>query len=388
MLTRIFGAVTGGRLNLRAAANSSAAIIASIPNETLLILSEYNDTWYAACYGAHMGFVKKQYIALTEWASAFEMSGTVTGGALNLRRTASISADRLVQIPDNTVITIVDFDANSPWYITDYAGYTGYVMKQYVSVSPSASAWCYGQVNVNELNVRRQPSISAKRWNSVWPIHRIVLIKDAASEWYESLYRGEPAYIAKRYINTLKTPVHSNIVDRMLFMAMPELGRNKAAYFNGYSGEWCHRFADWLAMNAGMPQDMVPNTSNCGTGIVWFINDPNSCGFYFKSPEHKARFISNYSAVRHLTPRLTAAEMAYVPTPGDYIYFRWANAASHINVSHVGIVAAVGKNTLTTWEGNSGSKVASRTFALNDTRIVGYGKPNYAAVQKKQQTIK
>ena len=35
MLTRIFGAVTGGRLNLRAAANSSAAIIASIPNETL-----------------------------------------------------------------------------------------------------------------------------------------------------------------------------------------------------------------------------------------------------------------------------------------------------------------------------------------------------------------
>ena len=36
MLTRIFGTVTGGRLNLRAAANSSAAIIASIPNETLL----------------------------------------------------------------------------------------------------------------------------------------------------------------------------------------------------------------------------------------------------------------------------------------------------------------------------------------------------------------
>lgn len=57
-------------------------------------------------------------------------------------------------------------------------------------------------------------------------------------------------------------------------------------------------------------------------------------------------------------------------------------------VSHVGIVAAVDKNILTTWEGNSGSKVASRTFALNDTQIVGYGKPNYAAVQKKQQAIK
>ena len=62
MLTRIFGAVTGGRLNLRAAASSSATIIASIPNETLLFLSEYNDTWYAAYYGAHTGFVKSNIL--------------------------------------------------------------------------------------------------------------------------------------------------------------------------------------------------------------------------------------------------------------------------------------------------------------------------------------
>ena len=388
MIPRIFGAVTGGRLNLRMAADSSASILASIPNETLLIVTEFNGTWYATTYGERTGFVMKQFITLLNLADATQMSGMVTGGALNLRRTASTTADRLIQIPDTTEITVIDFDPSGLWYITDYNGFTGYVMKQYVIVSQPVPNWAYGQVKSNALNVRRQPSISAKRWNSVWPIHRIVLIKDAAPEWYESLYRGEPAYIAKRYINTLKTPVHSNIVDRMLFMAAPELGRNNAAYFNGYSGEWCHRFADWLAMNAGMPQDMIPNTSNCGTGMVWFINDPNSCGFYFKSPEHKARFISNYSAARHLTPGLTAAEIAYVPTPGDYIYFRWANAASHINVSHVGIVAAVGKNTLTTWEGNSGSKVASRTFALNDTRIVGYGKPNYAAVQQKQQAIK
>ena len=62
LLTRIFGAVTGGRLNLRAAASSSATIIASIPNETLLFLSEYNDTWYAAYYGAHTGFVKSNIL--------------------------------------------------------------------------------------------------------------------------------------------------------------------------------------------------------------------------------------------------------------------------------------------------------------------------------------
>ena len=39
MIICIFGAITGGRLNLRAATDSSAAIIASIPNETLPMLT-------------------------------------------------------------------------------------------------------------------------------------------------------------------------------------------------------------------------------------------------------------------------------------------------------------------------------------------------------------
>ena len=39
MITRIFGTVTGGRLNLLASADSSASILASIPNETLLVIT-------------------------------------------------------------------------------------------------------------------------------------------------------------------------------------------------------------------------------------------------------------------------------------------------------------------------------------------------------------
>lgn len=344
MIIRIFGTVTGGRLNLRMAADFSASILASIPDGTLLVVTEHDDTWYAATYGAHTGFVMKQYITLLNLANATELPGEVTGGALNMRRTASTSADRLIQIPNNTAITVIDFDADSQWYITDYNGYTGYVMKQYVAVSQPVAGWAYGQVNVAELNVRREPSTTGERWNNVWPLNRIVLIKDAVDGWYESLYRGQPAYVAKEYINVLGTSVHTSIVERMLFMVTPELGRDDVAYFNGYSGEWCHRFVDWLAMNASMPCNMIPNTSNCGTGMVWFINNVNSNGFYFKNAENKMRFINNYSAVNHLDSALTAVEESYVPAPGDYIYFRWANAASSINVSHVGIVATVGED--------------------------------------------
>lgn len=39
MITRIFGTVTGSRLNLRTSADSSASILSSIPNENLLVIT-------------------------------------------------------------------------------------------------------------------------------------------------------------------------------------------------------------------------------------------------------------------------------------------------------------------------------------------------------------
>lgn len=130
------------------------------------------------------------------------------------------------------------------------------------------STWRYGQVKSNALNVRREPSRKARRWNNVWPMNRLVLVKPGGVDgWYETLYRGEPAYVMAEFIKLLDDPVPNSIVERMMFMALPDNGRSKSIYFNGYNGKWCHRFADWLAMNAGMPKEMIPDTSNCGKGI-------------------------------------------------------------------------------------------------------------------------
>lgn len=247
----------------------------------------------------------------------------------------------------------------------------------YTTINSPIKDWIYGQVAVDELNVRRLPSTSAKRWNNVWPHGRIILIKDATDGWYESLYRGKLAYVAKEYITILNAPVHTQIVDRMLFMAIPELGRDNAKYFNGYSGAWCHRFADWLAMNAGMPITRIPNNSNCGSGIVWFINNINSGGFFFKNPTHKSRFVNNYRASIQLSPNLTAADIAYVPIPGDYVYFRWNKAGKNVSVNHVGIVSSVESNMLSTWEGNSSHKVVQKVYPLGAAEIIGFGHPRY-----------
>lgn len=240
------------------------------------------------------------------------------------------------------------------------------------------NTWRYGQVKSNALNVRRKPSRKARRWNNVWPMNRLVLVKPSGVDgWYETLYRGEPAYVMTEFIKLLDAPVPSSIVERMMFMAEPEKGRSKSIYFNGYGGKWCHRFTDWLAMNAGMPKEMIPNTSNCGKGIVWFVANQNKGGFFFKSAEHKARMIRAYSALADLLPDLSEAETAYVPQPGDYVYFRWKKAADTVNVSHVGIVSTVTPEHIITWEGNASKKVAQRTYSLHDTQILGYGRPQY-----------
>ena len=304
--------------------------------------------------------------------------GQVINGALNLRCESSVNSKRIIQIPKYARICIIDsFDE---WCLVEYQGFIGYAMKQYIETQDVISSWVYGYTSCDDLNIRREPRRSAGRWNNVWPENRIVLVKITNENWYETLYRGEQAFVSAEFITLLDCKVPSDIVQRMLYMVEPEIGRVNSVYFNGYTGQWCHRFADWLAMHAGTPKNLIPNTSNCGKGIVWFVNDAESGGFYFKNAEHKARMISNYSTIRHLPKELTEEEAAYIPSPGDYIYFRWRNAAKDVNVSHVGIVSGVSEDKLTTVEGNAGGAVANRSYALNDDRIVGYGKPRYDAV--------
>ena len=113
--------------------------------------------------------------------------------------------------------------------------------------------------------------------------------------------------------------------------------------------------------NAVISKEMIPNTSNCGKGIVWFAINPNSGGFYFKSAEHKARMICAYSALDGLPYELTEEEQTYVPQPGDYVYFRWENVENRVNVSHVGVVAVATQEYIITWEGNASKKVTQRT---------------------------
>lgn len=57
----------------------------------------------------------------------------VVNGALNMRKSCSTSATRVVQIPNNSNIT-VEPTSNNAWFAATYGSHTGYVMAKYVQV--------------------------------------------------------------------------------------------------------------------------------------------------------------------------------------------------------------------------------------------------------------
>lgn len=77
---------------------------------------------------------------------------------------------------------------------------------------------------------------------------------------------------------------------------------------------------------------------------------------------------------------------AYVPKPGDLIYYDWEDTGKGDNAGapdHVGIVTACDGKTITVIEGNKNNAVGYRKIPVNGKTIRGFGVPNYASLADK-----
>lgn len=70
------------------------------------------------------------------------------------------------------------------------------------------------------------------------------------------------------------------------------------------------------------------------------------------------------------------------PEVGDQVFFY---ASGDIN--HTGIVVRVVGGSVVTVEGNSSDQVAERCYSTSDSKIAGYGRPNWAAVDGKDINV-
>lgn len=132
-------------------------------------------------------------------------------------------------------------------------------------------------------------------------------------------------------------------------VALTQEGNGGDTYWSWYGfssrEEWCACFVSWCADQCGyIEAGVIPKFSLCSAGMEWF--------------ESQGQFMDG----------------SYVPATGDLVFFDWGNDGS---VDHVGIVESVVDGNIYTVEGNSGDKVARRSYPIGYGQIVGYGVPIY-----------
>lgn len=216
------GKVINGSLNLRKTASKSSTALASIPNGTSLVVSEYqtDPTWYCTTYNGNSGFVMAQYVQLGT-ALAYE-SATVINGNLNFRKYPDKGAGAYCQINNGTNITVQRH--NSTWCSTTYNGNSGFVMTQFLNIGGSTGGstgdggtlvfgtvfdGCWAASINNDIPVRMEPSTSSEKVDAItgaqpyqcgtfsgkWSITQ-------QQEWlrYMAPHGGRPGYVLAKSI--------------------------------------------------------------------------------------------------------------------------------------------------------------------------------------------
>ena len=119
-----------------------------------------------------------------------------------------------------------------------------------------------------------------------------------------------------------------------------------------YTDPWCAGFVSAVAETLGLTAWIFPE---CG------------CGPMIDSYRRAGRWME---------------DDAWLPTPGDLIFYDWEDIGTgdnRGNADHVGIVDAVDGERITVIEGNCGKIVATREIRRDGRNIRGYGLPDYEA---------
>ncbi len=138
---------------------------------------------------------------------------------------------------------------------------------------------------------------------------------------------------------------HREIID--VYNSHSPIARNYAVQ---YYDAWCATFVSACSIKLGMTH-IIPTESGCGQMVELF----KELGEWDENDDR-------------------------VPNVGDIIFFDWDDSGDGDNTGwpdHVGIVAKVSGNIITTIEGNKDDCVSSRILQVGDRYIRGYGVPNY-----------
>jgi len=226
-----------GSLNLRTEPYGS--VIATIPQNAIVQVQQKGSTWSYIVYSGSYGYVMTAYLTFSAEGSATETTETPTAsptstpaptdttadavtittatvqtpsGSLNLRASASTSAQIITTIPRLTCVAVLT--QGDTWCQVLYNSYTGYVLTTYLSftavtvtATPTATvdasngvtAWVY--TASGSLNLRESASSSAAVLVAMPRLSQVTLLSQGTT-WCQTQYGTLVGYAMTAYLTT------------------------------------------------------------------------------------------------------------------------------------------------------------------------------------------
>lgn len=161
---------------------------------------------------------------------------------------------------------------------------------------------------------------------------------------------------AERIINLATEQIGYKETPENITKYAAEISQKWPDFYNGSKGDgktwgcaWCDIFVDWLFLHefgeANALYMLCQPKKSAGAGCKFSRQYYEREGQLFKEPK-----------------------------PGDQIFF-----GPIANSNHTGIVTKVEDGRVYTVEGNSGNAVKAHSYALNNSKINGYGRPRWTA---------
>lgn len=202
-------------LRIRSGAGTNCSVIGYLNNGTELIITGESGNWYAINHNGQTGYVSKDYVQVIDNPSSNTSSSNRSGNVvnitsyLNVRSGAGTNHSVIGHLNNGAGVTITGESGN--WYAISYNGQTGYVSKDYISVSSSSNNTSPSQpttsnrsgkvVNVtSNLRVRSGASTSSSVLGYLLN-GASVTITGENGNWYAISYNGGTGYVSKDYIS-------------------------------------------------------------------------------------------------------------------------------------------------------------------------------------------
>lgn len=226
--------VNASSVNVRSGAGTNNGVVATLAlNTSLTVVGEEKDgngtTWYKVKYDGGEGYMHSDYVTISDdnnnnnnnngGTTTEPRTGTVNGDYVNVRTGAGTDNSRVTSLSNGTAVTIVGEEkdgSGATWYKINYAGGSGYMHSDYITVNGGNSnnnnnnnnnsgyEKKSGTVNASSVNVRSGAGTGNSIVGNLSSGTAITIVgeeKDGSgATWYKIEYDGGSGYMHSDYI--------------------------------------------------------------------------------------------------------------------------------------------------------------------------------------------